>query len=55
MRSPWWDAQTGQELLTLKGGSYCRTVVFSPNGYWLASDAGQKVKVYDATPLPQKP
>ena len=50
-----WDAQTGQELLTLKGGSYGHRVAFSPNGHLLASDAGGKVKIYDATPLPVKP
>jgi hypothetical protein len=48
-------AQTGQELLTLKVGSFGRTVVFSPNGHWLASDADRKVKIYDGTRLPQKP
>jgi WD40 repeat protein len=50
-----WDAQTGQELLTLKGGRYGHDVAFSPNGHWLASDAGGTVKIYDATPLPEKP
>jgi hypothetical protein len=50
-----WDAQTGQELLTLKGGSLDHGVAFSPDGHWLASDAGGMVKIYDATPLPQKP
>jgi hypothetical protein len=30
-------------------------VAFSPNGHWLASDAGGTVKIYDATPLPEKP
>jgi hypothetical protein len=50
-----WDAQTGQELLTLKGGSFDHGVAFSPNGHWLASDAGGRVKIYDATPLPEKP
>jgi WD40 repeat protein len=50
-----WDAQTGQELLTLKGGGYLHGVAFSPNGQWLASYAGGRVKIYDATPLPEKP
>jgi WD40 repeat protein len=50
-----WDAQTGQELLTLKGGAYGHGVVFSPNGHWLASYVPGMVKIYDATPLPEKP
>jgi WD40 repeat protein/serine/threonine protein kinase len=37
-----WDAQTGQELLTLKGGS--TSVAFSPDGKRLASGS----KVWDA-------
>jgi WD40 repeat protein/serine/threonine protein kinase len=44
-----WDAQTGQELLTLPGGPL--SVTFSPDGHVLASG----VKIYDATPLPEKP
>ncbi|HLJ94306.1 MAG TPA: hypothetical protein VKU02_14050 [Gemmataceae bacterium] len=49
-----WDAQTGQELLTLKGGG--RSVIFRPNGHHLASatDDGP-VMIWDATPLPEKP
>jgi WD40 repeat protein/tRNA A-37 threonylcarbamoyl transferase component Bud32 len=47
-----WDAQTGQELLTLQGVS---SAVFSPNGHWLAGITGGTVKIYDATPLPEKP
>jgi WD40 repeat protein len=50
-----WDAQTGQELLSLKGGRYGHGVAFSPNGHWLASDAGRTVKIYDATPLSENP
>jgi WD40 repeat protein/serine/threonine protein kinase len=50
-----WDAQTGQELLTLKGGGLGRIGAFSPNGHWLVSVAGGTVKIYDATPLPEKP
>ena len=45
-----WDAQTGQELLTLKGVS---TVVFSPDGHRLASNGpGGAVTIWDATPMP---
>jgi WD40 repeat protein len=46
-----WDAQTGQEQLTLKadtGGKGCR-VVFSPDGRRLATaSSGGEVKVWDA-------
>jgi WD40 repeat protein/serine/threonine protein kinase len=47
-----WDANTGQELLTLQGVS---GAVFSPNGHWLAGSTGGTVKIYNATPLPEKP
>jgi WD40 repeat protein len=41
-----WDAQTGQELLTLKGGAY--SVAYSPDGKRLATGSGQgDVKVWD--------
>ncbi len=40
-----WDAQTGQELLTLKGAS--QSVAFSPDGKRLASVAPGAVKVWD--------
>ena len=50
-----WDAQTGQELLTLKGGGHVNSVAFSPDGHRLASDAGGTVTIWDATPLPEKP
>jgi WD40 repeat protein len=49
-----WDAQTGQELLTLKAGTF-EVVVFSPNGHLLASHVGDRVTIWDATPLPEKP
>jgi len=42
-----WDAQTGQELLTLKGN--LGDVVFSPDGKRLASSTRTNaVKVWDA-------
>ena len=50
-----WDAQTGQELLTLKGHTaQVTSVVFSPDGKRLASGSGSvagllgEVKVWDA-------
>jgi WD40 repeat protein len=49
-----WDAQTGQEMLTLNGGGFGHRVAFSPSGDLLASEAGGTVKIYDATPLPEK-
>jgi WD40 repeat protein len=43
-----WDAQTGQELLSLKGhASIVNGVAFSPDGKRLAS-AGNELKVWDA-------
>src|SRR5207302_9132644 len=40
-----WDAQTGQEVLTLRGGCI---VAFSPDGKRLANTGGKTVKVWDA-------
>jgi WD40 repeat protein len=48
-----WDAQTGQELLTFKGSH--GWVRFSPDGHRLASGGGERVTIWDATPLPEKP
>jgi hypothetical protein len=30
-----WDAEIGDQLLMLKGGSYGYRVAFSPDGRWL--------------------
>ena len=50
-----WDAQTGQELITLKGGGFGHRVIFSPDSCRLASIYDGVVRLYDATPLPEKP
>ena len=50
-----WDAETGQELLTLKRGGLAHRVAFSPDGCRLASLAEGELMIYDATPLPEKP
>jgi serine/threonine protein kinase len=47
-----WDAQTGQELLTFK--DHGQRVVFSPDGQRLAISNFYGVKIWDATPLPEK-
>jgi WD40 repeat protein len=41
-----WDAQTGQELLTLQGGG--SGVAFSPDGKRLAAAGQRHVKVWNA-------
>ena len=46
-----WDAASGRELLTLKDDrSFANSVVFSPDGKWLAtaSDNDQSVRLWDA-------
>jgi hypothetical protein len=50
-----WDAQTGDELLSIPGGVFNHRVAFTPDGHRLASNAGGTVKIYDATPLSEKP
>jgi serine/threonine protein kinase/WD40 repeat protein len=50
-----WDTHTGQELLVLKADGYPRVMQFSPDGNRLISSDGATLKIYDATPLPEKP
>jgi WD40 repeat protein/serine/threonine protein kinase len=54
-----WDAQTGQELLTLNGhsgGWLSNLVALSPDGHRLVGVGRDgTVKIWDATPLPEKP
>jgi WD40 repeat protein len=51
-----WDAQTGVELLSHTGhDGRVNCVAFSPDGHHLASASGSTVRIYDATPLPEKP
>jgi len=53
-----WDAQTGQELLTLTGHAEQsgNGVAFSADGHRLANGGPDgTVTIWDATPLPEKP
>jgi WD40 repeat protein len=50
-----WDGGSGLELLTIPGGGYGHRAVLSPDGRWLASRVGSTLRIYDATPLPEKP
>ena len=43
-----WDAQTGRELLSIKGDISTFALAFSPDGKRLASADDKKVKVWDA-------
>ncbi len=49
-----WDTETGEELLTFKeigsGG-----VAFSPDGHRLVSAGSEGLKIFDATPVTEKP
>jgi WD40 repeat protein len=48
-----WAAQTGQEVLALKGHRRgVHSVGFSPDGQRLASASEEEVKVWDAPPVP---
>jgi WD40 repeat protein len=43
-----WDAQTGQEILTLQEDTYwVKSVCWSPDGQRLATDSGYRVRVWD--------
>jgi WD40 repeat protein len=48
-----WDAETGQEMLTLEGHSdWVRSVSFSPDGRRIVSGSDDNtLKVWDARPL----
>jgi WD40 repeat protein/serine/threonine protein kinase len=51
-----WDALTGQELITLDGRSLNSDVALSPDGHRLVGRGRDRtVKIWDATPLPEKP
>jgi WD40 repeat protein len=54
-----WDTQTGQELLTIDGNSgehLSNLVALSPDGHRLVGVGRDlTVKIWDATPLPEKP
>jgi WD40 repeat protein len=43
-----WDAQTGQEVLTIKDRGYVSSVAFSPDGKRIAGQSIAKLKVWDA-------
>jgi WD40 repeat protein len=50
-----WNAENGEELLSLRleGSGY--GIAFSPEGRRLASAEWTRVTIFDATPLPEKP
>jgi len=50
-----WGAQTGQQTLTLMGHTdNVSSVAFSPDGKRLTSASGQRVQVWDVSPLREK-
>jgi WD40 repeat protein/serine/threonine protein kinase len=51
-----WDAQTGEEIITLVRGStdLIRNVAFSADGRRIVASGKDDVRVWDATPLPKK-
>ena len=49
-----WDVETGQDMLTLKS-RYGLGIAFSPDGHQLAGAGENALRIYDATPLPEKP
>jgi len=44
-----WDANSGQEVLTLRHGSAVNSVAFSPDGKRLASASGEEIIIWDAS------
>ena len=52
-----WNSGTGQELHTVEGHTdKTNSVAFSPDGHSLACGVPEAtVKIYDATPLLEKP
>jgi WD40 repeat protein/serine/threonine protein kinase len=49
-----WDANTGEEIMTLGRADMVWTVAFSPDGHKVVAAGVQGVRVWDATPLPEK-
>jgi WD40 repeat protein len=49
-----WDVESGQDMLTLKSG-FGRGIAFSPDGRQLAGAGDDAMKIWDATPLQEKP
>ena len=49
-----WGAETGQELIALKGDLFgCRTVVWNPDGKQIIASASGDMKVWDgSSPAP---
>jgi WD40 repeat protein len=49
-----WDTQTGEELLAFDNIGY-GGVCFSSDGHRLVTTGAEGLKIFDATPLPEKP